>query len=239
MNTNAVVRIAALIGEPARAAMLLQLMDGRAMTATELARVAGISPATGSRHLALMVQADLLRVNPVGRHRYYRIGSQQVARLVEDLLRVAGVEASDRKVGRTGPKEEAMRQARTCYDHVAGRLGVAIADKLADDRAVVLEAEGGWVTGRLADSLGRLGLDEPGLCGPGRPRQRALCRPCMDWSERRLHVAGHLGASILEACLGRGWLSRRSSSRALDIRPNGQLAFRNWLGLERWNMVAG
>ena len=165
LSINAVARIASLIGEPARTAMLLQLMDGRALTANELARAAGISPATGSRHLAMMVEAELLQVNAMGRHRYYRIGSQQVARLLESIMQVAGAAARTGKSARAGPKDASLRQARTCYDHLAGRLGVAIASKLADDRAVVMESESGWVTEHATGSLSRLGLTVPELLG--------------------------------------------------------------------------
>ncbi len=237
LSINAVARIASLIGEPARTAMLLQLMDGRAMTANELARAAGISPATGSRHLAMMVEAELLQVNAMGRHRYHRIGSQQVARLLESIMQVAGADTQIGKRGRAGPKDASLRQARTCYDHLAGRLGVAIANKLADDRAIVMEAESGWVTQHAGDSLGRLGLAVPELLGPSGNARRVLCRPCMDWSERRVHLAGRLGAAICDQCMDHGWLLRKPNSRALDITPRGQAALRNWMGLALWNTV--
>lgn len=237
MNINSVARIASLIGEPARTAMLLQLMDGRAMTAKELVCAAGISPATGSRHLALMVEAELLQVTAMGRHRYHRIASPQVARLLENIMQVAG--AQTRTSGRTGPKDESLRQARTCYDHVAGRLGVAIANKLADDRAVVMESESGWVTERAADTLGKLGVTVPELRYPSGKTRRVLCRPCMDWSERRIHLAGRLGAAICDQCMGHGWLRRKPNSRALEITPQGQIALRNWMGLDLWKTVVG
>ena len=239
MNINSVARIASLIGEPARTAMLLQLMDGRAMTAKELVRAAGISPATGSRHLALMVEAELLQVTAMGRHRYHRIASPQVARLLESIMQVVGAAAQTRTSGRTGPKDESLRQARTCYDHVAGRLGVAIANKLADDRAVVMESESGWVTERAADTLGKLGVTVPELRYPSGKTRRVLCRPCMDWSERRIHLAGRLGAAICDQCMGHGWLRRKPNSRALEITPQGQIALRNWMGLDLWKTVVG
>ena len=241
MNINSVARIAGLIGEPARTAMLLQLMDGRAMTANELAHAAGISPATASRHLAMMVEAELLQVTAVGRHRYHRIGSQRVAGLLESIMQVADATAPKRSSVRTGPKDESMRQARTCYDHLAGRLGVAIANKLADDRAVVIESDSGWVTEHAAVSLGGLGLGVTvtELLEPSSLARRALCRPCMDWSERRVHLAGRLGAAICTDCVGQGWLLRKPNSRALEITPRGQVALRNWMGLEHWNTVMG
>ena len=243
MNLNAVARIASLIGEPARTAMLLQLMDGRAMTATELANAAGITPATASRHLALMVEAELLHVTAIGRHRYHRIASPQVASLLESIMQVAGAAAPKRSSVRDGPKDESLRQARTCYDHLAGRLGVAIANKLADDRALVIESDSGWVTERAAESLGGLGLGlgvaVTELLEPSNPARRVLCRPCMDWSERRTHLAGRLGAAICDGCMGHGWLLRKSTSRAVEITPRGQIALRNWMGWDLWNTVLG
>ena len=237
MNINAVARIASLIGEPARTAMLLRLMDGRAMTARELVRAAGISPATGSRHLALMVEAGLLQVTAVGRHRYHRIGSARVAQLLESIMQVAGGNALPVGDHRTGPKDESLRRARTCYDHVAGRLGVAIATRLADDGAVVLESESGWLTESAAGSLDKLGVVLPPTSdSPGHAR-RVLCRPCMDWSERRFHLAGRLGAAICEACLAQGWVRRTPHSRALEITPRGQVALRHWMGLGLWKAV--
>jgi len=237
MNVNSVARVASLIGEPARTAMLLQLMDGRALTAKELARAAGVSPATGSRHLALMVQAELLEVTAIGRHRYHRIASPQVATLLESLMQFADAHAPVHPVARPGPRDEAMRRARTCYDHLAGRLGVAVAQRLEQDGALVFDAESGWLTDHAPASLARLGVKLAKPAGAtGRP-ERALCRPCMDWSERRYHLAGRIGTAICGECLGRGWLRRKPQSRALEITPAGQLALRDWLGLALWNCV--
>lgn len=238
MNVNSVARIASLIGEPARTAMLLRLMDGRAMTAKELASAAGISAATGSRHLALMVEARLLQVTAMGRHRYHRIASTQVATLLESIMQVAGEGARGRDARRSGPQDEALRRARTCYDHLAGRLGVAIAHRLAEDRAVIIDIEAGWVTERAGDSLARLGISVSDLSGAADHSRRPMCRPCMDWSERRLHLAGRLGAAICNECLSRTWLLRNPRSRALEITPPGQIAFRNWLGTDLWNGVS-
>ncbi len=239
MNVNQIARIASLIGEPARTSMLLQLMDGRSMTATELARAAGITAATASRHLALLVEADLLQVTSMGRHRYHRIASGQVATLLESIMQIA---SRDRSAGRTlvtGPKDESLRRARTCYDHLAGRLGVAIARRLADDQAIVLESETGWLTDKAETSLRKLGLALPDADSTGPKSSRPLCRPCMDWSERRFHVAGQLGAIVCAQCLSRGWVTQTSRSRALEIPPPGQAALRNWLGLDLWRFVTG
>ena len=237
MNVNSVARIASLIGEPARTTMLLQLMDGRALTATELARAAGVSAATTSRHLALLVENGLLQVTALGRHRYHRIAAASVAQLLENIMQVAGVGAAASASSRSGPKDESLRRARTCYDHLAGRLGVAIASRLAQDGAVVFGSEVAWVTDVAAQSLGKLGLRLSDRLETRRDTTRVLCRPCMDWSERRYHLAGRLGALICHECLGHGWLQRKPQTRALEITPPGQLVLRHWLGLELWKAV--
>ena len=240
MNINAVARIASLIGEPSRTAMLLQLMDGRALTARELVRAAGISAATGSRHLALLVDAQLLQVTAVGRHRYHRIASAQIALLMESIMGVArdaGEGAQPGRRVRTGPNDEALRRARTCYDHIAGRLGVAIAQRLADEGAVVAEADAGWVTDLAQQTLGQLGIDAQEFLASAGEAGRALCRPCMDWSERRFHLAGRLGAAICRDCITQGWLRHAPQTRALEITHRGRVTLRNWLGLDLWNSV--
>ena len=153
MNTNQIARIATLVGEPARTAMLLELLDGRSLTANELAGAASVGAAAASRHLALLVDAGLLEVTPSGRHRYHRLASAQVARMLESIMQVASRDtASERRVV-TGPRDAAMRRARTCYDHIAGRLGVAIAQKLQDDGAIAFDGEAGRVTERCAAAL--------------------------------------------------------------------------------------
>lgn len=239
MNVNQIARIASLIGEPARTAMLLQLMDGRSMTATEMARTAGVTAATASRHLALLVEAELLQVTSIGRHRYHCIKSEQVATLLESLMQIASAGGPAVRPVITGPKDESLRRARTCYDHLAGRLGVAIARRLAEDRAVVLEADGGWVTDQVEASLQTIGIVLPDNAAGEVKSARPMCRPCMDWSERRVHVAGRIGALICTHCLSRGWVTRKPDSRSLEIPPPGQAALRKWLGLELWRYVTG
>lgn len=243
MNTNRIAHVAALVGEPARTAMLLALMDGRALTARELAEAARITPATASRHLALLVEAALLHVERQGRHRYHRLASAEVARMLEGLMQLAvsapATAAPARHVS-TGPRDAALRTARTCYDHLAGRLGVAVAGHLLDEGAVVLDPAdpaAAHVTSRAAPVLARLGV-APEAVAAGRPGQRPHCRPCLDWSERRMHLAGRLGALLCQHCLGSGWLLRTSGTRALAITPRGAVALRDWLGHARWAEVA-
>jgi DNA-binding transcriptional ArsR family regulator len=237
MNTNQIAHVAALVGEPARTAMLLALMDGRALTARELAEAGRVSAATASRHLGLLVEAGLLVLTRQGRHRYHRLASAEVARLLEGLMQLAVRQVPAHRPMAVGPRDAALRTARTCYDHIAGRLGVAMAAHLLEQGAIAFDegVEGGLVTPRAAAVLRPLGLAVPEAGAARRP----LCRPCLDWSERRPHVAGRLGALLCAHCLERGWLRRAQSGRVLEITPPGAVALRGWLGVERWNAVAG
>jgi DNA-binding transcriptional ArsR family regulator len=236
MNTNQVARIAALLGEPARTGMLLALMDGRALTAHELAAAGGITPATASRHLALLVEADLLRQDRQGRHRYHRLASPEVARLLESVMQLAAQSAPDRPRVATGPRDATMRLARTCYDHLAGRIAVAIAQRLVDERAVLVEDDTAVVTERAGPVLEGLGLRSEVVHARG-PGQRPACRPCLDWGERRMHLAGRLGALLCSHTLQMGWLLQAPGTRALQLTPRGAVALRDWLGVERWASV--
>ncbi|MFZ4285239.1 ArsR/SmtB family transcription factor [Variovorax sp. HJSM1_2] len=236
MNTNQIARVAALIGEPARTGMLLALMDGRALTARELAEAGRITAATASRHLALLLEAGLLRVEQQGRHRYHRLASADVARVLEGLMQLSAQPPLATPRVPTGPRDAALRQARTCYDHIAGRLGVAISIHLQAEGALLLDdAAGAQVTARLEAVLRPLGIE--GVDASGARGQRPLCRPCLDWSERRMHLAGRLGAMLCSHSLARGWLTRSAGSRALSITPSGAVVLREWLGLGVWAEV--
>lgn len=239
MNVNQIAHIAALVGEPARTAMLLELIDGRALTAHELAHAGNVSPQTASRHLALLVEAGLMRVEQHGRHRYHRLASAEVAKLIESIMQLAAQQsAPPRRAVVSGPKDAAMRMARSCYDHIAGRLGVAIAEGLIEDGAIAFEGDAGHVTEQAGAALARLGLDPAAaLAAGGSGTRRVHCRPCLDWSERRFHMAGRLGTLICAHCLNRGWLLRRAGSRALEITPKGTVALRDWMGSARWQSV--
>ena len=236
MNTHQIARLAQLLGEPARAAMLLALMDGRALTANELATTAGVAAPTASRHLAQLVEAGLLTLARQGRHRYHRLASREVAHALESLMQLAAHQATPAVAPvRTGPKDTSLRFARRCYDHVAGRLAVAITDRLLEDGAIVFDDDAGRPTERLDASLRGLGIelgDGGGLAAgaSGRP----VCRPCLDWSVRRPHVAGRLGALLCAHCIERGWLRRVDESRALVLTAPGTLALREWLGARHW-----
>ena len=216
--------IGALIGDPARCAMLVALMDGRALTASELARVAGVTPPTASSHLAQLSQANLLCVIRQGRHRYHQIASAEVARMLEGLMAVASRTGAPPRAVATGPRDKGMRHLRTCYDHLAGQLAVAMADSMAARGEIVLGPDGGRLTpageGLLAKLSIRLAVE------PVR-----LVRPCLDWSERRPHLAGAIGAALCARCLDMGWLRRRDGTRALLITPAGEQGFRARFGV--------
>lgn len=236
MSTNQIARIAALVGEPARTGMLLALMDGRALTANELAAAGRITPATASRHLALLVEADLLKVEKQGRHRYHRLASADVARVLEGIMQLAAQTAPPAARIATGPRDAEMRLARTCYDHLAGGLAVAMAEKLVQDGAVVVEDETAVVTDRAGAVLAGLGLQSEVAHAQGAGK-RPACRPCLDWGERRMHLAGRLGALLCAHTLEMGWLLQKPGSRALALTPRGAIALRDWLGTQRWHAL--
>ncbi len=235
MNSRQIARMASLMGEPARTAMLVELMGGRALTASELARAAGVGAPTASAHLSQLVEAKLLAVTPSGRHRYYRIASPDIARLIESLMQLAvrtTAVPGPRLV--VGPQDAALRAARTCYDHLAGRLGVAITERLVREGGLDLDDERARLTDEGRRALADLGIDLPSGAAGGSRFDPLSCRPCLDWSERRFHLAGRLATHICQACVQRGWIRLRAASRAVDVTPPGRAALQAWLGLELW-----
>jgi DNA-binding transcriptional ArsR family regulator len=230
VSTAALAETAAALGDPARLNMLAALMDGRALTAGELAGVAGVAPTTASGHLGRLLGAGLLAVEKQGRHRYHRLASPEVARVLEGLMALSAAPSEGRPVARaprTGPRDQAMREARTCYDHLAGRLAVGMADAMVARGQVELSADGGALTEAGAGFLEGLGVAVP--VGRG----RAFCRPCLDWSERRAHLAGALGAALCLRCLDLGWVRRVAGSRALTVTPAGRLGLEQAFGLDQ------
>jgi DNA-binding transcriptional ArsR family regulator len=210
-----IAEVANLVGDPARANILAALLDERALTASELAYAAGVSPQTTSSHLGKLAQAHLLDVEKQGRHRYYRLASPLVAQMLESVMAVS---AHGPRRGRPLARcDEGLRRARTCYDHLAGRLGVGLADALTQRGFIALDRDGGEVTAAGLTFFSELGLD---LTAPAKSR-RVFCRPCLDWTERRHHLAGHVGACLLRLCVDQGWITRRRDSRAVTITPAG------------------
>jgi DNA-binding transcriptional ArsR family regulator len=217
--------IASVVGDPARARMLLALMDKRARTAKELAFLARVAPATASAHLAKLLDGKLVAVEPQGRHRYYRLTSALVGSMIEAMASVAGEATPPARRSRV---DETMATARTCYDHLAGRLAVAIADVLQDRSDIVFADGAGEVTAQGQSFFADLGINLRGL-GSSR---RIFCKPCLDWTERRHHLAGAVGAALCDHCLTRGWVQRLRDSRALTITAEGRAAFADVFGID-------
>jgi DNA-binding transcriptional ArsR family regulator len=210
--------VAALVGDPARANILCALLDGRALTAGELAYAANVSPQTTSGHLAKLTQAHLLDVLKQGRHRYFRIATPQVAQMLESIMAVAlQTPPRHRPASRA---DDAMRLARTCYDHIAGRLGVGLADTLCGRGHVVLAEDGGEVTPQGHEFFDRFGVTLV------KNRRRIFCRACVDWTERRPHLGGAIGAALANRCFDLGWVKRMREGRALTITPTGRTGLR-------------
>ena len=211
--------IAALIGDPARANMLTALMSGKALTATELAQEAGVTLQTASTHLAKLNHGKLLRVRKQGRHKYFALASDNVARVLEGLMGLAA--ASGHMRSRTGPKDPALRKARVCYNHLAGDMGIRLFDSLVD-RRLLRAADGALALSRQGhDFVAAFGIDVDRLAS----EKSLLCRECLDWSERRSHLAGSLGRAFLRCFEEKGWARREAGTRVVHFSPAGERAF--------------
>jgi DNA-binding transcriptional ArsR family regulator len=215
-NAPQIAEVAALVGDPARANILCALLGGRALTATELAFAAGVSPQTTSGHLGKLFTARLVVLMKQGRHRYYRLAGPHVGQMLESIMNVA----------LTGPPrfqpkskiDDQMRHARTCYDHIAGVVGVGLAERLIERGFVILGDEAGEVTQSGAEFLSKLGVDLAGA----QEKRRMFCRPCLDWTERRPHIGGAVGAALANRCFELKWIERLRDSRALTVTPAGR-----------------
>lgn len=219
VTTASIAQIGALIRDQARLAMLRALMDGRALTATELARTAGITAQTASSHLAQLIERALVNVTKQGRHRYHRLAAgPHMARVLEALADTTSDGTSLK--ARSGPRDPHMRLARTCYGHLAGWLGVAIADSLAARGWVEINEGSARVSAMGLARLAALNLDAA-VRLEGDQSDKLECRPCLDWSERRPHLAGSLGIALCQHGLKHDWVRRRAGSRALDVTSTG------------------
>jgi DNA-binding transcriptional ArsR family regulator len=214
-----IARIAALLGDPARAEALTALLSDRALTATELAAVAGVTKQTMSAHLAKLLGAELIGVEQQGRHRYFRLAGEDVAELLESLMGVAFRTGAVRLI--SSPREPALRMARVCYDHLAGEMGVAAYEALLRRGTFRVSGSGLELSEAGAAWFRRLGVD---TAAAARLR-RSFCRPCMDWSERRHHLAGALGAAFLSRLQELKWVARERNSRVIRFSPRGRRAF--------------
>ncbi len=224
-NGPEVARIAALLGDPARAAGLTALLAGGALSATELSHVAGVSKPTMSAHLDKLLRAELVAVERQGRHKYFRLASPDVAHALESLMGLAS--RSDGGQPRPGPANLALRKARVCYDHLAGELGVLVHDGLARSGAIAPSSAPGReneleLTADGERVFRRLGVD----LDAARAKRRSFCRSCLDWSERRHHLAGALGAALLSRITELRWARLSRGSRALVFSALGEDALR-------------
>lgn len=208
-------RVAAMVADPARSRMLSYLMSGEYASAGELARAASVTPATASGHLAKLQDANFVVCEPRGRHRYFRLADADVAHALEALALVAERDVHDQAWAH--PERQRLRYARCCYGHMAGRLGILLHDALQTQGALATDADGYALT-----EAGRTWLSDHLELQPAPPRaSRRYAYPCLDWSERRDHLAGQLGDEICQHLTTRGWL-QRGSGRALELTPKGQ-----------------
>jgi len=221
-----IAEVAALVGDPARATMVSALIDGRALTASELAGAARITPQTASTHLAKLTEAGVLSVVRSGRHRYFRLASPTVVSMIEGIVAVA-LEKRPRHRPLT-PDARALAAARICYDHLAGRLSVDLTDAFVARKYIVLDDDVADITTAGRRFFTGFGLQLPTL----RSTRRPLCRLCLDWTERRPHIAGALGAAITQRYFDLGWLERMTRSHAVLVTLLGRRGLRETLGID-------
>src|SRR5579859_7424898 len=220
----AVSQIAGAIGEPARARMLYSLLDGHARTSTELAAVAEVTPSTASVHLNRLCEAQLVNMAAQGKHRYYSLAGKNVANALEGLSVLAGLPAN-RFVPNTPPR---LRTARTCYDHIAGRLGVLLHNYFKASGWICAEEAAYDVTSKGSKQFEALGID----VADARSLRRKFAYPCLDWSERQPHVGGAFGAVILKSMLGKKWIAQELDSRCLRVTTSGRREMKSRFGID-------
>lgn len=224
-GSNGLAQVAALIGDPSRAKMLLRLLDGKAYPASNLAYSAGVKPQTASFHLAKLVEGGLIAMERHGRHVYYRLNGTEVAQALEALSAISPpVQIRSLK---QSVEMESIRQARTCYDHLAGKLGVELMSAMIHNEWLLIEGDSCQITKKGEQQFTRLGIDMPAL----RNKKRAFARPCLDWTERRYHLAGSLGAAVAARFLELGWIERSKGSRAVQVTEIGEEQIRNIFGI--------
>jgi DNA-binding transcriptional ArsR family regulator len=233
-DAGALAAFAALLADRTRATFCMQLLDGRAWTPGELARTAGVAASTATEHVNQLVAGGLLAEERQGRHRYVRLADARAAQVIEDLAAYAtpGGGQPDRPTLRAATVAAALRDGRTCYDHLAGHIGIVLIGALTE-RGLLGEAGGLAMTDAGLRWLGGFGIDVGALAASKRP----LVRPCLDWTERRPHLAGSVGASICTRFFERGWIQRIGSDRAVRVTPAGRAGFAETLGVDPAELV--
>jgi len=221
-----IAEVAALVGDPTRATMLSALVDGRAMSANELALAARITPQTASTHLGRLTKAGLLAVDRNGRHRYFRLATPKVAEMIEGIVAVA-LENRPR-FSPVSPQARAVDAARICYDHLAGRLSVDLTDALIARDFIVIHDGGAAITTAGARFFSEFGIPLPAR----RSARHPACRLCLDWTERRPHIAGSLGAAITQRFFDLGWIERMRRSHAVIVTPLGRRRLEETFGVD-------
>ena len=216
---NKFKQIASLIGDPTRASIMWTLLDGKALTATELAIVADTSPQNISMHLTKLVQADLLCVESQGRHRYYKFSRKEIAYAIEAMVNLIPHATALKNINTENIP--AIKHCRTCYDHLAGKVGVAVTDSLLQQK-IIIDLNNVFELSKKGENwFADFGIDVTGL----KEQRRSFLRPCLDWSERRQHISGSLAAALLDKMFLADWIRRTKNSRAIVITSKGQKAF--------------
>ncbi len=213
---NQFIQTASLIGDPVRASIMWTLLDGKAFTATELAMASETTPQNVSMHLSKLVQAGLLAVESQGRHRYYKFARKDIAYAIEAMATL--VPASANKNVLPDENMPGIKYCRTCYDHLAGKIAVAITDKLLHQKIIINRDDVFELSAKGEKWFYHLGINTDDL----KQQRRSFLRPCLDWSERRYHIAGSLGAALLDTLISSDWIRRTKNSRAVIITGKGQ-----------------
>ncbi len=221
-----IANIASLLGEPSRANMLTALLDGRFHTAGELAHAASITPQTASFHLARLSEQGWIQTEKHGRYRYYRLAGSETAHKLEQFLAICPV--PEVRSLKQSQQMDRLRYGRTCYDHLAGHVGVSLTEALLQQGRLIVQDGSFEVSEAGVELFTAIGLDVPQL----RRKRRAFAHACLDWSERKHHLGGALGYGLLQLCLDRGWIERMSGIRAIQVTADGQQAFRHYFDLE-------
>jgi DNA-binding transcriptional ArsR family regulator len=214
--------VASLIGDPARSNMIMALMSGLSLSAAELAREAGVTPSTATGHLSKLEASGLLISTKKGRHRHFRVANQDVAHLIEALIAVSTRAGHMRS--RPGPKDEAMRHARSCYDHLAGRLAVAMFERWVSAHILRWHDDVVELTDKGRRFIIRRGIDIEAI----ERKKRPICRTCIDWSERQHHLGGAIGSAVLAHVLDRQWATRKAQFRTISFSASGEKMFVDW-----------